>query len=312
MKNLLISGAGGFLGTYFTEAFRNSHHIVTIGRKEMDDYEHIPCDLAHQIPLLPDLAYDTVIHNAGLAHQEALKKSNPERFFQVNARGTQHLIESLKKLSLHPERIVLISTVAVYGCEEGSGIIESQPLNGHDPYALSKMEAEQMLLAYCEKAGIPCFIFRLPLVIGKHHKGNMRRLIDSIRKGRYVQIKENMALKSMVLASDVAELAGRLHNKPSGIYHLTDRIDHRINEVEDILSGRLGKSPLKIAPSLIKMICGLGSLIQKVWRGFPIHLGTYRKLTSTLTFSCEQAVTRLQWNPANVADFLKQCPLEEL
>lgn len=310
--NLLITGASGFLGNCFTNAFRVSHQIVSIGRQSIADCEHISCDLSVHIPTIPNRAFDTVIHNAGLAHQEKLKSSNPELFFRVNKDGTRHLLEAIRKLSVKPGRMVCISTVAVYGCETGSAIDEMHPLNGADPYAKSKAEAEELMLSYCRSEDIPCYILRLPLVIGKHHKGNMRRLIDSVRAGKYVQIKDNMALKSMVLADDVAALVKTLHGKPGGIYNLTDERNHRINELEDLLSTRFQKKLMKIPRWMVYFPCAIGSVIHLVWKGFPIHLGTFRKLTTTLTFSSKQASMKLQWKPENVVDFLRECPLNEL
>lgn len=313
MKNFLITGASGFLGDYFTKALTPLGKTVSIGRTSVSNTIHSKCDISTTVPTIPDLKYDVVIHNAGLAHQEHLKKKHPEKFFEVNTQGTINLLTALKGLTRKPTALVFISTVAVYGCHYGNAISESHPLEGKDAYALSKIQAEHNVIDFCVNEHINYYIFRLPLVVGEHSKGNLRKMIDAIQSGKYIQIKNNHALKSMVLASDVAMLATQLEGKESGIYNLTDNIGHTFAELEQILSTKANKKIRIVLPQMfLKMVFRFGNTISKLKPSFPINNLMFEKLTQSLTFSSEKATYNLNWSPRNIVEYLHETNINKL
>lgn len=312
-EQCLITGGSGFLGQALMEALARRYDVCTLGRHTTGAAVHIRADLGSEIPVLPDEFFSLVVHNAGLAHHEALKKTDPDIFFRVNAAGTEHLLQALSRLTRPPACLVLISTVAVYGLSEGHDIDEEHPFAAtDDPYSLSKRKAEEFMLHYAAGKNIPCFIFRLPLVIGRNHKGNMRKLVDAFRKGRYLSVKGNHARKSMVRADDVAALIAALPKGSGGIYNLSDGAGHSLNEIETVLAHKTGTRPLGIPGILLQLAALAGSVIRVVWKGFPLSTGVYRKLTSTLTFSNARASQDLDWKPRDVLDYLKDTPTEAL
>ncbi len=114
---------------------------------------------------------------AHLAGQVAMTTSieNPRGDFETNALGTLNVIEAVRQHS--PATIVLhSSTNKVYGslehlrCGETEtryflsdypdGLDETLPLDGHSPYACSKLAADQYVRDYYRMYGIPTVVFR--------------------------------------------------------------------------------------------------------------------------------------------------------
>ena len=289
----LITGASGFLGTQIVSHIKAES--ISLGRSKSND---IICDLATQIPTIP--AVSTVIHNAGKAHSIPKSKEEIQAFYQINYKGTKHLLEGLEGKSL--QQFVFISTVAVYGRHQGEDISEDAPLEGETPYALSKIKAEQLLTEWCHARNIPLLILRLPLVYGHNPPGNLGAISKMIRQKSYVQIKGNTARKSMVLADDVAQLIASIKGE-SGIFNLTDGIHPSFSDLEKALSEVYATRIRMILPKFILQILALGGdLIQAVGLPFPLSTTRLRQMTTTLTFKDSKARQELNWQPRSVIE----------
>jgi nucleoside-diphosphate-sugar epimerase len=217
-------------------------------------------------------------------------------FFQNNLQLTKNLLTALPKTCKH---FVLISTVAVYGKETGTDIQEDAPLAGATPYALSKIQTEQAVLTYCNQHNIPCLILRLPLVVGKNAPGNLGKMQKAIQRGRYVRIGAANAQKSMVLATDVANLLANCWDK-SGIYTLTDGQHPTFFQLEELLADQC-KKPIMIRLPLwlARLLAQLGDLTKGK---FPFTTATYQKITQPLVFDDSKARNELGWQPHAVIE----------
>ena len=73
------------------------------------------------------------MHIAGKAHSVPKTEQEAQTFFDVNLRGTQNLVKGLERLDTLPRAFLFISTVAVYGVDQGTNISETHPLKGDTP-----------------------------------------------------------------------------------------------------------------------------------------------------------------------------------
>lgn len=293
----LLTGATGFLGQQLIPEL--DRETIRLGRSTSN---RIRCDLSVEIPPLPRVSI--VIHNAGKAHVVPKTAAEAEVFFQVNYQGTRHLLQALE---VHPpDQFIFISTVSVYGLEEGEDIDESHPLNGSTPYALSKIQAEAAVRTWCESRCVPWVILRLPLIAGPNPPGNLGAIQRAIAKGRYFRITGNDARKSMVLAEDVARLIPQLQGK-TGAYNLTDGIHPTFAEIEEGIAGALGKRiPLRLPESLVKILAKAGNGITGLGLPFPLTTERLQKMTATLTFSDQKARRELGWQPQAVIPYIRE------
>jgi nucleoside-diphosphate-sugar epimerase len=300
-QNLLLTGASGFLGKVFYEELKDNYSVTTLSRSGGSD---IKCDLSLTIPEI-DRKIDCVLHNAGKAHTIPKTTEERDNFFKVNELGTLNLLKGLDRLNEKPGSFVFISTVAVYGLEQGEDIKETAPLLGATPYALSKIKAEKHVREWCEKNKVNCSILRLPLVAGKNAPGNLSTIRNAISKGYYFSIKGNDARKSMVLAKDIAKLIPLLLDK-NGIYNLTDGHHPKFTEIEKAIAASLGKSiPFLLPYNFVKLLSGIGDLFSKLGLPTPLTRARFIKMTSSLTFNDDKAKRELNWKPDPVLKLMK-------
>ncbi len=305
----LLTGATGFLGKELDKALSSLAVVDTLGRS---DGNRIICDLSANTPPL-DSAYDLVIHNAGKAHFVPKTPADAELFFKVNYHGTLNLLRSLEQTPELPKALILISTVAVYGREEGLLLDEKCPLNASDPYGQSKIMAEEAVTKWGKQHGVTIGILRLPLVAGPLPPGNLRKMIDAQRAGYFFHIGQGDARRSMVSASDVAAIIPQVA-EVGGVYNLTDQYHPSFAELSGLFSQKLG---LRVPYSLPGWLAGLmakgGDLFALIFKKeAPFSSRSMLKMTSSLTFSDEKAKRLLNWQPQRVLHFFENMPKEDL
>ena len=291
---ILLTGASGFLGKSILNFFSSQDiSILSLGRNSLNE---IKCDLSSEIPNLNFTEIELVIHAAGKAHSIPKNQLEINRFFEVNVIGTQNLLKGLASVGV-PKQFVFISSVAVYGKENGVNIIENEKLNAKDPYGLSKIQAENLILDWCQKNNVICTILRLPLLVGKNPPCNLGSMIKAIQKGYYFNVGGGKAKKSMVLAEDVARFIPVIA-PIGGIYNLTDGVHPSFYQISSaIAKNRIANLPLPIA----KIVAKFGDLLGNK---APLNSLKVKKMTSDLTFDDSKA-REMGWKPQPVLEYLK-------
>ncbi len=288
---VLITGVSGFLGNYIFQCLNQLSEVWTLGRVGNSS---IKCDLAECMPNIM-MGFDLIIHSAGKAHLIPINEEGVRSFNKVNFEGTKNLCLGIEKSGQMPKRFVFISTVAVYGLETGENIGEDAELLGTSPYAISKIRAELFLKDWCKKHNIVLTILRLPLVVGPSAPGNFGSMLKAIKKGYYFRIGNGTARRSMVLASDLAEIISHA-SEIGGIYNLTDGKNPSFKELDSYLAGVFDKK-IKVMPIyLATLLAKIGDFIPK----FPFNYYKLSKMDSNLTFSCDLAKQKINWNPRPV------------
>ena len=112
--HLLFTGASGFLGKNTLPVLSQQFQISTVGLTPDEDYQ---INLCTTVPDLPE-HFDIILHAAGKAHSVPKTEAEKQVFYDINYQGTVNLCQALEKSGL-PRAFIFISTVAVYGCEEG-------------------------------------------------------------------------------------------------------------------------------------------------------------------------------------------------
>ena len=281
---ILLTGANGFLGKYINNYFVIKEILVSkIGKSNQND---IVSDFSIDVPNLRDNSFDLIVHLAGKAHFIPRNKTQVQEFYNVNVLGTENLLKSIENLTIKPKAFVFISTVAVYGLSKGFNINENMPLNATDAYGHSKILAEKMIKNWCEKNKVIWTILRLPLVIGNNPSGNLKSMIEGIKKGYYVNIGGGKARKSMVLAKDVAEYIYTI-SLIGGIYNITDGCHPNFFDLSKFIATKTqSKKPKNIPRKVAFLLAKIGDLLGNK---FPFNSDMFLKITSDLTFDDSKA-----------------------
>ena len=169
MKNILVTGAAGFIGSNFAEFMVNKHpeyNIVVYDKLtyagNMDNLKKVEdkivfvqgdiCDLEKLTETFEKYNIDGVVHFAAESHVDNSIKT-PFVFTQTNVIGTHTLLEVAKRIwgEGSPNKFVHISTDEVYGTlgEEGY-FTEKSPIQPNSPYSASKAGSDLIALAYHE------------------------------------------------------------------------------------------------------------------------------------------------------------------
>lgn len=298
MKSVLLTGANGFLGLRLKNYLKSNHfNVISLSRSSKSN---IVCDISKFKPIFIK-GFDTVIHAAGKAHSTANNEIEEQEFYDVNVKGTDNLLRGLKKVSL-PKEFVFISSVSVYGLNTGKLINEEAPLLAKDPYGLSKIAAEQLVLNWCNRNKVICTILRLPLLVGENPPGNLGTMVKAINRGYYFNIAGGTAKKSMILAKDVAKFI--LLVAPVGdVYNITDGVHPNFKSLSAAISDSKNKIPPLNLPLILVKILGLAGDI--FGNKIPINSSKIKKITSDLTFDDSKARDLFKFQSESVLEYLK-------
>ncbi len=303
LSDILLTGDTGFLGKALKSILDSHEPDRIIGLSTVPSKQANRIDLTLPFQFAPTFSPSLVIHAAGKAHSVPKTEQEKRTFYQVNYEGTKNLCQALDSLGQLPKSFIFISTVAVYGIDEGQQIVEDHPLKGITPYAESKIQAEKWLKEWALKRGVTLSILRLPLIAGYNPPGNLGNMIRGIKSGRYLSIGKANVRKSIVWAEDIAKIIPKL-SESGGIYNLTDGYHPSFGELEIAIAQAFNKKkPFKVPYWIAKSLAVSGDIIGNK---FPINSDRLRKITSTLTFDDSKATKELGWRPTPVLDKIQE------
>jgi UDP-glucose 4-epimerase len=180
-KKILVTGGTGFVGRNLVSSLRmRGLDVVTL-----NDYMGSSIDVRdwQQINEIADVG--AVYHLAGIT-SIPYSLENPRETFEINVAGTVNVLEFCR---LHKVEKVVFASSYLYGQPQYLPVDENHPLRPTNPYAVSKVLAEEVCRAYHEYYGLECAILRLFNLYGKGQSANF--LIPSIVKqlaGRRIEL----------------------------------------------------------------------------------------------------------------------------
>lgn len=288
---VLLTGGSGFLGKHLQQYFETRMTVKLLGR---NDDCHFRYDLTNNIPPIGEY-FDLVIHNAGKAHSVPRSEEDADVFYEVNFHGTRRLLEALE--SQPPKSFVFISSVSVYGLQEGENISEDYLLNATDPYGKSKALAEIVIQEWCKRKNVACVILRLPLLIGEDAPGNLAAMVKAIKAGYYFNVSKGLAKKSMLLVKDVPTAIESTIGQ-TGVFNLTDGYHPSFYELSQNIALQLGRKHILNMPYILaKLLAIVGDILGSK---SPINSQKLSKIVCSLTFDDSKARKLFSWNPTPV------------
>ena len=164
MKNILVTGGTGFIGSHTcVELINSGYNVVimdnlsnskvgTIDRiykitgKKPKFYQTDIRDFQGTCKIFQENPIDAVIHFAGLkAVGESVQK--PWEYYENNINGTLVLLDAMRKNNC--KNIVFSSSATVYGVDNVAPYTEDMPTSATNPYGYTKVMIEQILHDMC-------------------------------------------------------------------------------------------------------------------------------------------------------------------
>jgi dTDP-glucose 4,6-dehydratase len=191
MKNILITGGAGFIGSHVVRRFVNqypNYHVFNLDAltyagnleniKDIEDkpnYTFVKGDILDEA-FLEDLfakhQFEGVLHLAAESHVDR-SITDPLAFVKTNVIGTMNLLNVAKKYwkdNFEGKRFYHISTDEVYGSLGETGLFtETTSYDPNSPYSASKAASDHFVRAYGETYGLPYVITNCSNNYGPNH-----------------------------------------------------------------------------------------------------------------------------------------------
>jgi len=155
-------------------------------------------------------------------------------------------------------RFVFVSSVKALGNGGDEPYDEATLPRPTDPYGRSKLEAERVVHDLCSSAGIDYVVLRPPLVYGAGVKGNLRRLIAAIERGRPIPLARSVSnVRSLISARNLASAIGDAVATEGGTnqaYLVCDGTDLSTAELVETIARAAGRKAriVPIPPTLLR------------------------------------------------------------
>lgn len=172
MKKILLTGAGGFIGSHLTELLLSrgyqlrafvhynssnswgwlnsfpAHDQLEIVSGDIRDFDSVfsamqGCDTVFHLAALIGIPYSYV---------------SPQAYIKTNIDGTYNVLQSARMLGI--EKVLVTSTSETYGTAQYVPIDEKHPMVGQSPYSATKISADQLAISYYKSFNLPVKIVR--------------------------------------------------------------------------------------------------------------------------------------------------------
>ncbi len=189
MKNILVTGGAGYIGSHAAAELLDSGYSVVVidslenGFMKLVDkrakfYHGNVQDSNMMDKIFTENKIDAVMHFAGyIKVPESVVE--PNKYYMNNTYTVMCLLESMRKNNI--KNIVFSSTAAVYvDVKEPEPVDENHSKDPINPYGMSKLMSERIIMDCAEAYGLNYSIFRYFNVGGAHEKHDIGQMGEGI------------------------------------------------------------------------------------------------------------------------------------
>ena len=173
-KKILVTGAGGFIGSHLTEALvRAGHSVRALVRYNSTNnwgwLDRLPEEVRDHIEVMAGDVRDPNGMRVAMQEREQVfhlaaligipySYNSPDNYVDTNIKGTLNVLQAARDANV--ERILVTSTSEVYGTARQVPITEEHPRQGQSPYSATKIGADHLALSYHLSFGTPVTVVR--------------------------------------------------------------------------------------------------------------------------------------------------------
>jgi NAD dependent epimerase/dehydratase len=298
---ILVTGAGGFIGSHLVEALLQRNRSVRAFVRYTSNggigcLAQLPANLLEKLEIIHgDIRDPRAVRQAAagcrrIYHLAALigipySYVAPDSYVAVNIQGTLNILEAGREREV--ERVVITSTSEVYGTALYTPIDESHPLQAQSPYSASKIGADHLALSYHRAFGLPVTVARPFNTYGPRQ--STRAVIPTIMTqalaGQAVRLGSLTPVRDLVFVRDTV----------AGFLALADA-EACIGRVTNLATGT-GVTIGELAQRIIRLVGRQVPIIETEERRRPENSEVF-KLIGSATAAGELA----RWRPTTTLD----------
>ena len=301
--NVLVTGANGFVGAALCRTLVASGATVFGAVRSPSKARALPVGVQPVMLDLDDLSpldavasrFDGIVHLAARVHQMRETADDPlDAYRAINARATENLARWAADHGVR--RFVFLSSIKVNGEGQDFSVTphtytEQDAATPHDPYGISKWEAEQALRRIAEETRLETVILRPTLVYGPEVGANFRQLMRLVNTGLPLPLSRVHNARSLLYLGNLVD-AIRVcltHEKAAGqTFLVSDGEDLSTPELIRGLARAMAR-PARLFPCSPRWLNGIGRLTGKS--------SAVQRLLGTLRVDSRKIRQILDWQP---------------
>lgn len=304
---VLITGAGGFIGSHLVDDQLNRGRQVTAVDINVDrlkplvsnpNIKILEGDFADQTLLDSDLKGIEYCFHLASAHLET--SVNEAYFWNVNVDNTREFVERCHKAGI--PRFVHCSSVGVFGDIDNPPADEESECHPDVAYERSKLAGETAIREFVKDTGYQVVILRPAWVFGPRCS-RTEKLFRTIEKGRFFYVGDGQTLRHPIYITDMIEafeLAANHENTPGDIFIIAGPEAVTLEVLANGIADCVGvKHPsLKLPKSLVWVgVTFLEVFSKATGMNVPFTRRSMKFYTGNTAFSIKKAEEMLDFHP---------------
>jgi len=297
VAKILITGATGFIGRSLVPALLSEGHDVRCAVLQLDSTLQAEQIVINNLEVHTDWTdalrnVEIVIHLAARVHiMKEYATSSLDEYCKINSIATKNFVEQAVQNNV--KRFIFLSTIKVHGefSQNNLPFSEDCRTQPEDPYAKSKLYAEQFIQEICQNARMEFVILRPPLVYGPYVKANFLRILQLVDKKWPLPFGSIYNKRTFIYIDNLVSAISAVVSEPSAanqVYLVADDCSWSLTQLVQTLSRKMNTKlflipiPVQILIFLFKL-CGLKNI--------------NTRLFSSLEVSNEKIKSQLGWTP---------------
>jgi len=214
LKKILVTGAGGLLGSKLIPVLSESYDVTPTHNTRAIHSNSLKLDIDDKRAIsevFNVIHPDMVVHAAAMTNVDRCE-TNRDLAWSINAQGTENIADGCAEVGA---KLFYVSTDYVFDGEKGL-YREDDEVNPVNYYGLTKLKGEEFVSKICRDYAV----VRTSVVYGWHSRVTFATwVIDSLRNRKRICVASDH-INSPTLADDLAEMIGKIvENDGSGVYH---------------------------------------------------------------------------------------------
>ena len=262
MKNCIVTGGAGFIGSNLSQKLIELGHKVTVidnlstgiesnlkKVKEKINFKKLDISKIKDLDQISFQDVDWVFHLAGIA-DIVPSIQNPDKYFMSNVLGTLNVLQKSKSVKV--KKFIYAASASCYGIPDNFPTKESEKIKPEYPYALTKNIAEQLVMHWAKIYDMPNISLRFFNAYGPNSRttgayGAMFGvfLAQKLNNKPLTIVGDGKQTRDFIHVSDLVEAVIKIADskKNNEIYNLASGKETSVNYIAKIIGGETIKIP---------------------------------------------------------------------